>query len=453
MTQRNVGLTLIGAGVLINPWLLGWLFTNDGSVDQASRIAAIAAFELWCVLSGVALLWTRPRAVLSGYLPNAVAAAAAITALSLATVGTIWGLISYRGAHHHTTSVHAQHVPTESERQWAADFVRQCLESARRQGWFRFEEAANDGFQLLEGDRAHYFQRDFVFDDKILDPDRPEFLMYRQTPQGKLLVGFMFFTRSLEEHGPQPGGSLAQWHFHEWEAPGYCAEQGILPTGGRPDLEGRCAQGVRVTRSAEMLHVWFVDHPLGPYADAMIFPDATSVFTLTLLHPAAVHFTLALFLAAVALDVSGKVLRRPQLHTVAFANLMLAALSAVVTVAAGMAAEVQLLISHDVHQVLDTHKLFGFASLGGILLVAAWRVWGKGQFPDRLAWPYLGIGTLTAALAIGAGYYGSELVYVHGVAVQAVDRLALERYQRAVFEDELGEAPQPASHEHVHESR
>src|SRR5436305_5731561 len=60
----------------------------------------------------------------------------------------------------------------------------------------------SDGFELQWGDREHYVKREFAFDDKILDPDRPEFLMYRDTPRGKLLMGFMFFTRNLrsEEH-------------------------------------------------------------------------------------------------------------------------------------------------------------------------------------------------------------------------------------------------------------
>jgi uncharacterized membrane protein len=201
-----------------------------------------------------------------------------------------------------------------------------------------------------------------------------------------------------------------------------------------------------------MLHVWFIDHPLGPYADAMVFPDSKSAFTLTLLHPVTVHFTLALFLVAVGLDVLGTLLRNARLHTVAFVNLMLAAAAAVATVAAGMAAEVRLLIGHDVHAVLDTHKLLGFSTLGGILLMAAWRVWRRGgDFSGGSTWPYLGAGVLTAALAVGAGYVGAELVYVHGVAVQAVDRLALERYQRVVFDEELDEPMAlPGAGEHVH---
>src|SRR5205814_9476288 len=131
------------------------------------------------------------------------------------------------------------------------------------------------------------------------------------------LMGFMFFTRTLEERGPQPGGSLANWHFHPWNGRGYCAERGILPV-SRPDNRGRCAQGEHVTRSAEMLHVWFIDHPLGPFADAMLFPDSTSVIDPTLVHPMLVHFAIALLLVAVTLDIAGKIAAKSALQQAAF---------------------------------------------------------------------------------------------------------------------------------------
>jgi uncharacterized membrane protein len=184
----------------------------------------------------------------------------------------------------------------------------------------------------------------------------------------------------------------------------------------------------------------------------MLFPDGNAEWNITLLHPMTVHFTLALFIVAVLLDVLGKATKRSQLHTAAFINLVLAGLFAVATVAAGMAAEVRLLISHPVHQVLDTHKLLGFSAFGGIVLLLGWRLAHRGAFPQRHAVPYLAAGILTAGLATGAGYFGSELVYMHGVAVQAVDRLALERHERMVFEEELGRPstePMPAGHVHI----
>ena len=195
------------------------------------------------------------------------------------------------------------------------------------------------------------------------------------------------------------------WHFHEWGTRGYCAERRLLVI-GRPGGEGQCTVGTHVTRSGEMLHVWFIDHPLGPYADAMVFPDAAAGLGVTHLHPIAVHFTIALIVVAVLLDVLGRLLRRPALHTAASVNLLISAVAGVVTIGAGMAAEVKLLISHDVHAVLDTHKLLGFAGFGGILVLALWRAAARGRFPARAGWLHLAVGVLTAGVASGRDTWG-----------------------------------------------
>ncbi len=432
--QRRLGVALLAVGLLANPWIIGALFAPDGSIDGEARIRWIILADTFLTLSGVALLWTWPRSVLREFIPNAVAATALVVAVSLGLVGTWWGITAYRGAHHHTMDMSSMTPPTPAERAWADSFVQRCLQSARDHGWFNFEQAKADGFALQWGDREHYYNRSFLFDDQILDPDRPEFLMYRDTPKGKLLMGFMFYARSVDEVGPRPAGSLASWHFHPWGPRGYCAEKGLLVV-SRPDYDGHCAQGVFVTRSAEMLHVWFVDHPLGPFASAMLFPDSTSAFDITLLHPAAVHFAVALLIIAVLLDVLGAVFRKPALHSAAFFNLLFAGLFSVVTVGAGMAAEIRLLISPETHQILDTHKLLGFSTLGGVMLLLVWRLGLRGRFPRRAAIVYLAAAITTAGLATATGYFGAELVYVRGVAVQAIDRIALERLERSVFGD------------------
>ena len=449
--RRSAGIALLLAAVLASPPVLGALFAPDGSIDGESRVRLISLFDLFCALCSITLLWRRLRRWLSTLVPNAVAGGAVLAVLASAIVGTWWGITAYRGAHHHTMDMSHMEPPTVEQRQWADEFVARSWSSAKRHGWLDFEKSKTDGFEPLWSDREHYQNRAFVFDDKILDPDRPEFLMYRDTPRGKLLVGFMYFTRTLEEHGPMPGGSLAPWHYHPWNGRGYCAEGGILPV-SRPDGQGRCPKGERVSRSAEMLHVWFVDHPLGPYADAMLFPDSTSVVDPTLIHPMVVHFAIALLIVAVLLDVLGKITARESLHAAAFVNLAFAGFFAIATIAAGMLAEVRLLIAHDVHQVLDTHKLLGFSAGGGILLLLAWRVARRGAFPaKRLGLLYLTMGIVVAGLIGGAGYVGSELVYVNGVAVQAIDRAALERHERAIFggrESNEDTAPAPKAHLH-----
>ena len=123
-----------------------------------------------------------------------------------------------------------------------------------------------DSFELLPDDDLHYFNEEFLLDDAVLDPERPEFLMYYPTQDGMALTGLMFFTRSSDsEHGPQIGGPLTVWHYHMYSHP-RCFRHGIVAIGMLWDLK-ECAQASH--RTPEMLHVWLVDHPSGPFATQM----------------------------------------------------------------------------------------------------------------------------------------------------------------------------------------
>ena len=85
------------------------------------------------------------------------------------------------------------------------------------------------------------------------------------------LAGLMFYTRRSDERGPQVGGPLTRWHYHVWASPN-CLVDGLLSVGSPRD--GRCARGEPAHRSPEMLHVWFLDHPEGPFATSMwLKPD------------------------------------------------------------------------------------------------------------------------------------------------------------------------------------
>ena len=451
--RRWAGIGLVAAGVLGNPRVLGALFAPDGTLDGEHRIVLVLFVELLFVFAGVALLLPRAARGARAWWQHWSASVAAAVLLAGFVTGIGWGIWGYRTAHHHTTNLTGAIAPTAAQRAWADEFVQRSLDAARRHGWYDFEKAKADGFVPQWGDREHFYNRDFLFDDQILDPDRPEFLMYMDTPRGKLLTGYMYYVRALDEKGPQPGGAIASWHLHQWGPRGYCAERGLLVV-ARPDAPGHCAAGTFVTHSGEMLHVFFIEHPLGPFADAMVFPDGSGGLSLTHVHPIAVHFTIALVVVAVLLDLFGRLAKSPLLHSVAFVNLLIAAVSGVVTIGAGMAAEVRLLIGHDVHAVLDTHKLLGFSGFGGIVLLAAWRLAARGRFP-RFGALYLAAGLATTGAVLGAGYIGAQLVYDRGLAVQAIDRLALERYERGVYGGEgplasSGSAPATAAPDMTH---
>ena len=139
--------------------------------------------------------------------------------------------------------------------------------AALENGWYDYEAGMASGYELQFNDEAHYVNREFLFDDGLLDPTRPEFLMYYDTSLGKRLVGFMFYVQNARARGPQVGGPLTTWHFHVWSSP-HCFIGGIHAI-GVPNAKGACERGRPASRSPEMLHVWLVDHPKGPFARRM----------------------------------------------------------------------------------------------------------------------------------------------------------------------------------------
>jgi uncharacterized membrane protein len=430
--RRLAGAALLALALIMNPWVLGWILAPDGSIDGEARNWQIITFTVFCSVAGTGL-WSRAlQSRLQSYLPNMLAGVTLVVLLTGTIVGSAWGIWAYQTSHQHTHYTGVVQPPTDAERNWADRFVQQSLDSAARHGWFDLAQAERGGFSQQWSDGEHWVNREYLFDDRVLDPARPEFLMYDDSPQGKVLTGFMYYTRDLEEKGPTPGGSIAQWHYHPWPKRGFCAERGLLVV-SRPDDRGNCSVGVRVSRSGEMLHVWFVDHPLGPFADVMQFPQDKSMRDWKLLHPLVVHFGLALVIVSVLLDLGAWIARKPALHATAAVNLLIGAIAVIAAVATGMMAEVQLTISHEVHQVLDTHKLLAFCALAGVVVLTGWRLRLGGRFPHRGAVMYLALGLLTATLTAAAGHRGAEMVFVHGTAVQAIDRFAMERYKRSVY--------------------
>ena len=156
--------------------------------------------------------------------------------------------------------------PTPRQRKAADELIHRCDQSALAHGWYDFKKATADGFTLKASDETHYNNVEFLFDDHVLDPDRPEYLMFYDTPTGKELAGFMFVPRSNTEEGPQIGGPLTRWHYHTWWKP-ICLVKGVLDTGQL--TEGKCETGSPSYRSPEMLHVWLLNHPEGPFATGM----------------------------------------------------------------------------------------------------------------------------------------------------------------------------------------
>jgi hypothetical protein len=153
--------------------------------------------------------------------------------------------------------------PTAEQQRNAQELLEKTFAAVKARGWLNKEQALKDGYQNMYQDKIHYYKEEFLYDDEVLNPERPEFLMFYPTQHGELLMGVMF---GSVERGPQIGGPLTLWHYHIEK--GICYRNGHLPI-GEVNEKGECAEGVTSKHSPEMLHMWFFDHPDGRFATRM----------------------------------------------------------------------------------------------------------------------------------------------------------------------------------------
>jgi len=113
------------------------------------------------------------------------------------------------------------------------------------------------------GTDVHLENPDYTKDGRVLDPQRPEMLVYSIMDDRATLLGVVYVMQVAGRAAPEPGGPVTRWHAHN-----ICVS--LLPPGlGIVSPYGGCpAFSVNLT-SPEMMHVWVVDNPAGPYADGL----------------------------------------------------------------------------------------------------------------------------------------------------------------------------------------
>jgi hypothetical protein len=109
----------------------------------------------------------------------------------------------------------------------------------------------------------HYFNPAYVTDGRLLDPVRPEGLVYAHTARGPVLVAAVYLMNRAGEPVRAVGGCLTPWHAHA----NHCSSD---PANGRIDgvrgRDGRCPPGQVPWATPSMLHTWLIDVPGGPFA-------------------------------------------------------------------------------------------------------------------------------------------------------------------------------------------
>jgi hypothetical protein len=137
--------------------------------------------------------------------------------------------------------------------------------------WADTQTAYDAGFRSI-GDAPtgveHYINWRWIGDDRVLDPDHPESLVYRVDGQRRTLVAAMYMGRLDDtlETFPGVGGKLIQSHIHNNLC--FAGETYAWRVAGIADPPRECPPGTQRlgNNNVPMIHVWLTGHPCGPFA-------------------------------------------------------------------------------------------------------------------------------------------------------------------------------------------
>ena len=117
----------------------------------------------------------------------------------------------------------------------------------------------------ITGDE-HYVNWSYANDGHILDPLRPESVVYERVNGRQLAVAAMYgmpFGSTFADV-PDVGGALTQCHVHADLCLTTNPEQRVVA--GLTTIGGKCPPGTSKAGNTPMLHVWTIPNPCGPFA-------------------------------------------------------------------------------------------------------------------------------------------------------------------------------------------
>ena len=126
--------------------------------------------------------------------------------------------------------------------------------------------AAADGYQVagMHGIDFHANNPRYEQDDKVLDPARPETLVYAVAPDGRPVLMGALFVMKMGQPGPTVGGPLTVWHAHQH----ICFSLTPPTLTGVLSPLGTCPIGsITFPLTPEMIHIWTVQGAPQPFGD------------------------------------------------------------------------------------------------------------------------------------------------------------------------------------------
>ena len=252
------------------------LASREGVFTMANPAHALFAIGIALVVAGTLMfligLAARRGRLFTRVLSGATAGLLVLMSLNLFAVAARGGGHdghshmhgAAAGAPHSHGSGPSQSTATPEQQAAAAKLLRDVQASLARYANLSAAQAVGyrqvTPYRFLRWGPAHYHNMAMNRDDGLLDPARPEALVYMKLRNGEhVLLGAMFV--APKGMGPRPGGPITAWHVHE----NFCIRSDgrvALPRG-----PGKCPEGAFFVGDAvEMIHIWTFDHPGGPFA-------------------------------------------------------------------------------------------------------------------------------------------------------------------------------------------
>ena len=284
---------IVGGYLLSRTTGIGFIDGFQDTESVAFTDAAATAFEVLLVLGAAQALFAgsarrswlsgRAGAMSFGGIGLAVALVAVPAAVAAPTqhdhagqsvetaAGHSHGGATPAAANHHGATPAKPEAVTPEQRAAADKLLADA--KANLPQWADSKVAEAAGFRTI-GDgvtgNEHLINWAWINDSTVLDPNHPESLVYRPTPNGRVLEAVMYMVPvgTADEDLPDIGGTLTQWHIHD----NLCFAPERIVDGapqrrviGITSGDGSCARGEKLP-TAQMLHVWIVPNRCGPFS-------------------------------------------------------------------------------------------------------------------------------------------------------------------------------------------
>ncbi len=139
------------------------------------------------------------------------------------------------------------------------------------------------------------------------------------------------------------------------------------------------------------------------------------------LHPAVLHFPIALVVFSFVADLLGLLLDNPSLRSAGFWSLVGALLGGAIAAATGYYDFTRDTLG-DTARYVDFHQDVGFILVGTLVVLTLWRWLAYARRDRAPGIPYLAAALLVLGLTLFQGWYGGEMVYSQGAGVAAAGK-------------------------------